>query len=115
LILGDPLLADILNTYLIFIPGGIATGAATAVIPPGETPLAPGGETVIPPVDVPQSAGTTIDEGKTPLDPGAGTDAGAIGNIPWWAWVIIAAIIVVAVILISRGVNKRKQLTTEEE
>jgi len=114
-IIGDPLLADIFNTYMIFIPGaaGAGAGAGAAGAGPDATP----GETVIPPVDTPTSpgGGTTIDDNKTPMDPGAGTDAGATGSLPWWAWVIIAAVIVVAVILISRGVNRRKSVTAEEE
>jgi len=114
---GDLLISDILRTYMTFIPGmtTAGAGAGATVIPPGETPLAPPGEAVIPPADTPLAGPATIGDNTTPKDSGTGTDAGAIGALPWWAWVLIAAVIVIAVVLITRGVNRRKQLAEEEE
>ena len=123
-VVGDLLVVDVMRYYTSYIQGGIApaVAAGAVTIPPADTPLAPPpqGETVIPPADVPQAPGetATIGDGETPLDSGTGTgggaDAGAVGNLPWWAWLIVGIVVVAAVALIVTVVKKRKQAVVEE-
>jgi len=110
------LIADIIRYYLTTITGGgVAVGGGAGAGAGPDAPAAPG-ETVIPPADTPLAAGNdaNIGDNSTPLSSGDGSDSGAVGSLPLWAWIIIAAVIVIAVALIVNGV-RRKKLALEED